>query len=172
MEFKYHSCLTQVFPEYTLPSDCTQSRLYQSHNRMRILVGLRSNQCRFWHNIFTAVKWNKRISIHFQLCVPGCECRDYVCKNVAFVAANWLLQLILNGMKWCRKWARWRGLKPEAAGAYHPSYNWSVAMETGSERQASKMATSLWMGAFLNGRVSGGRRGKRVCLLWKKGLYK
>lgn len=42
-------------------------------------------------------------------------------KNVTFVAANRLLWLIYNGMKWCRKWARWGGVKPENACAYRLS---------------------------------------------------
>lgn len=28
-------------------------------------------------------------------------------------------QLALNGMKWCRKWARWKGLGGETVSAYH-----------------------------------------------------
>lgn len=37
----------------------------------------------------------------FSLCIFAsvCESRDYVRKDVTLVAANWLLQLILNGMK-------------------------------------------------------------------------
>lgn len=34
-----------------------------------------------------------------QMCVSVLECRVDVRKNVTFVAANWLLRLVLNGMK-------------------------------------------------------------------------
>lgn len=47
---------------------------------------------------FSVIKQTYRHLFGF-VCVSGCECGDYVQKNVMFVAANWLLRLILNGVK-------------------------------------------------------------------------
>lgn len=73
-------------------------------------------------SLFQALQWNKMNShSFFFFCAPlwlrGLCCRS---KNVAVLL--WLTgfsQLALNGMKWCRKWARWKGLGGETVSAYH-----------------------------------------------------
>lgn len=54
-----------------------------------------------WTECFPAAEAEiKQLNLHiFFFCICVCKSGDYVRKNVPLVAANWLLQLILNGMK-------------------------------------------------------------------------